>query len=361
MDIDQEIRQEIVDYAQSVEKEFGVRCLVVGNEYRIPIGNDKLSMLLLPSDGESREAFESKGMAAFSKHQKSMFDRIWSCYFGFIYNVNPWFSRFMGKREKFPLADMAMGSDLISEVIYGQDSMDMLQKKAEDFFGKGTIEFWKKEAARQREEKNKRLKEIQDEESAYLEERRKLLNKHELRELRTFVEALVKDPKSRAITFVVALDGSGRPIGKALEWYGLTQTVVYFDPRHLRKVDFRNPKETAWIRPALQKEFPELLKALSSHPQEVLFIDDQTGYGNTAKALSALIKFLSGKSKRSFNYATMTDYQVGNTPSWLRRREIQGLKPAPEKSFRAEDFPTRKSKQFYSKIRKEVLGWKKEV
>lgn len=359
MAISLKIRESVIAFAKNIEEEFGVRCLVVSNKYRIPFvpNQEPLSITLLPANGDSKEVFESNANAAFMHYQQTQILRNdWHGYFAFLDNIEPWFSRFASRKGNFPLADMAAGADLISPAIYGKEYLSDLQEKAENFFGKGIIEFWKKEAAIQRKEKDKRFNTLRREDIAYRKERGRLLNKYELEELREFVQFIVEKCDKEAISFVVALDGSGRPIGKALEWLGINCPVVYLDPNYLRSVNFSKAIEVELVKKSLKRDFPEIHEALSKNPLSVFFVDDQTGYGNTGKALESLVKLFSG-SDGSLLYATMTPYMGNNTPSWLRKRDIQGIELAPEKSFRAIDVPTAKSRKFYNKLKRIVLAW----
>lgn len=362
MKLNPEIRKEVIKFASDIEKQFSVNCLVVINKYRIPFAGIKvtLSLTILPSESDSKDAFKGKAKEYFEEYQRgaTFNSRAWHCYVAHLYDVRPWFARFADKKERFPLMDMAAGADLISPVVYGEECMARLRKEAEDFFGEGIIEFWKKEADCRQKEKNKKLNALRREEFAYYKERLKLLNKHELIELKEVVSHIYGKCEKEKITLIVALDGSGRPIGRALEWRGIPCSVAYMDPRHLRRVDFRRSDETVWVLEAMKKEFPEVCVALSRDSRSVLFVDDQTGYGHTGKALDSLVKLFSEKDDSSLNYVAMTPYMGNNTPSWLRKRDIQGLEIAPEKSLRAIEAPTQQSQEFYDRLKKIVHSWK---
>jgi len=362
MKLSSETRKEIAEAVGSMEKRFGINCLVVRNKYRISFVPKEIpfSLIMLPQNGDSEEAFKIKVEAAAAEHHNSLPSlRKWHYHLSCLYDSRPWFSRFADQKERFPLKDMAVGSDFISPVAYGRKQMARLRKEAEDFFGEGIIEFWKKEAIRQLREKRKKFKDLFRQEVAYGKERKKLLNKYELAEMKEFVLHLSKKCQEEKTSFVVALDGSGRPIGKALEWYGVCCPVICLDPHHIRFLDFKDPDNVSWVLGALKKEFPQIYTALSENPRSVFFIDDQTGYGSTGEKLRLLVRLFSknGNGNSLLRYAVMTSYRGDNTPSWLRRREIQGLQIAPEKSLRAIEAPTPQSDKFYGRLKKIVAGW----
>ena len=362
MKLSPEIKSEVIEFAKDIEKRFDVNCIAVRNKYRIPFSLDEVpfSLIMLPLSGDNEETFKVKVEAAATEYHNSLFKslRKWHCYLVCLYNTNPWFFRFINKKEKFPLQDMAAGSDLISPVIYGNMHMKQLHKEAEDFFGRGIIEFWKKDIKRQLIERNERFRISLRQEIEYCKERRKLLNKYEVEELKDLVLYIHDKCEKEKISLVVALDGSGRPIGKALEWYKIACPITYMDPHYLRVVDFKESDEVKWILKILQKELPEIYAALSENPRNVLFVDDQTGYGNTGESLTSLVKLFTKNDESSLNYVVMTPFRGNNAPSWLRKREIQGLKMAPEKSLRAIEMPTLQSQEFYGRLKKIVSSWK---
>lgn len=361
MELNPEIKNEVAEFVSDMEKQFDLNCLMVCNKYRIPftLNQAPFSLIMLPLSGDSEDIFKKKVEAAAAKYHNSLSSsRNWHCYLTSLYRTDPWFSFFADSKERFPLKDMAAGADLISPVIYGEKHMARLQKEAEEFFGKGTIKFWKKEVVRRQKEKNKKLVAMCRKEAAYCKERRKLLNKYELEELKDFVLFICKKCQEEKMSLVVALDGSGRPIGKALEWYGVGCPVIYLDPRHIRFLDLKNQNNITWVLEVLEKEFPQVYAALVENPEKVFFIDDQTGYGSTGEKLGLLVNLFSKNGESQLKYAVMTPYMGNNTPSWLRRREIQGLEIAPERSLRAIDKPTSQSRRFYNRLKKIVSNWK---
>lgn len=362
MKLDSEIKKEVSELASETEKRFGVKCIVVNNKYRIPFAGMRFtfSLILIPLHGEDEENFNSKAEKFSNEYHMNMLMtcRTWHCYISFLYDTRPWFSRFSDKKEEFPLKSMAAGADLISPVIYGSEQMSKLRKEAVDFFGEGIIKSWKEEVRRGKKERDRKHKTLCRQENAYRKERVRLLNKYELHELKEVVLFISEKCKKESIYFVVALDGSGRPIGKALEWHGISCPVVYLDPRHMRGVDFENSDNRAWVLKAMEEEFPEVCQVLSVDPQRVLFVDDQTGYGGTRLALVSLVEIFSKSNAASLlNYMAMTPYMGTNTPSWLRKRAIQGIEIAPAESLRANDAPTAQSRRFYNRLKRVVLSW----
>ncbi len=360
MRFNSEIEKEVVSFCESAEKKFVLKCAVVRNKYRIPFNlNDApFSLIMLPFSGDSEKDFEFKSKALLDEYNKSLFLRKWHCYLSSIYDSRPWFTLFLESKERFPLKHMAAGGDLISPVIYGEENIAKLKKEAELFFGQGIIEFWEREAEIQHAKKLEKIEAAHHWEIAYHKERKRLLNRLEIYELKKAVLFVADKCLKEKASLVVALDGSGRPFGKALEWYGICCPVCYLDPRHMREIDFDKKSDDSWVLEALKREFPEIQVALSKDPRSVLFIDDQTGYGVTVRSLEWLSGFFSENHESSLNYVAMTQYMKNNTPSWLRKRDIQGLEPAPKESMRAIEKPTPKSKRFYKKLKRIVSTWK---
>lgn len=360
MGLNAEQRREIKEFAGDLEKKFNVGCAVVNNRWA-PFRHNgaALCLFLFPCGSEDEEEFNLQTEMAFEYYRESPFSRTWNCTFSSLYDALPWFTRFVQRKGEFPLKDMAAGAGLISSVIFGKERMLDLRKKAEEFFGEGIIEFWKVEADRRLKERNKKIREMSRKEIIYRRERKKLLNRHELEELKRFVFFIFQKYGKEEISLIVALDGSGHPIGKALEWFGIGCPVAYLDPHYIKTAYSRNSEGIKLVIGILRKEFPEIFAALSKNPREVLFVDDQTGYGNTCKSISRLVGCFSGNSESSLNFAAMTPYLGNNTPSWLRRRDVQGLKIAPEGSLCAVEISTPQSRWFYGRLKKEVLGWKK--
>ena len=359
--IEPETKREIVDFCRKLEKQFNLYCVMVRNKHRVRFscGEAPFSLIMLPRRGDDEQAFKNKVEEAAKEHQKSlMFSRKWHCYLSCLYDPHPWFSRFADKKERFPLMDMAAGSDFISPVVYGKSQMAKLRKQAKEFFGENIISFWRKEALCQSKEKHKKLMILLRQEAAYCKERKKLLNKYEVEELKGFVLAVCERVKGDGLSFIVALDGSGRPVGRALEWYGVPCPVVCLDPHYLSSLEPRNGGKMKLAVKILEKEFPDVYAALSQKPESVLFVDDQVGYGNTAESLKRLVGFFSENGDSSFQYAAMTAFAGNNTPSWLRRREIQGLQLAGAGSLRAIEAPTPQSRRFYNRLRKIVNSWR---
>lgn len=197
----------------------------------------------------------------------------------------------------------------------------------------------------------------------YCRERRKLLNRHECAELRGFVEWCANEVACGPTRLLVALDGSGRPLGKACEWFGVAAPVVYMDPHplkwRLRGAEVPDKAILAEAAEILRRELPTVHEAWRTAPESVLVIDDQTGYGMTTRSLAALVGYISGMD--TFRIATMSNYEEVNTPSWLRKRHIQGLEMAAEGgllTFLSREKKTEKSERFYALLRSMVLRWR---
>ena len=274
-----------------------------------------------------------------------------------------WFSRFADCPMDFLLKDGGVGADLIGEVIYGHETMEWIHAAAREFFYAGIVDEWRIEAPRRHAA---RIAKWYAEDLAYAQycrERRMLLNRHERAELREFVEWCANEVATGPTRLLVALDGSGRPLGKACEWFGIPVHIAYMDPHQLkwrlRGMEVPDAAVLAEAAETLYRELPAVHEAWRTAPESVLVIDDQTGYGPTAKSLAALVRHISGRD--AFRLAVMSDYAVVNTPSWLRKRHIQGLEMAVEDgpfTFVSREKPTEKSERFYTLLRSMVFRWR---
>lgn len=365
--MNQNLKDQIGEVVAKFETKYGVRCAVVRNIYNpITFGQGILSLVLIvvppKGVGDADPDYKKICQSLFNEWNETdsrLEKRKWRCkVFLGLSDWSIWFKRYKDKPGRFPLSDMADGAILISEVVYGQEIMDEARKQAMDFFGNQIISFWETEANRQIKERAERMEKMQREHNEYVSERIKLLNKYELEELREMLLHLAEVCPKKGIRLIVAFDGSGRPIGKAIRWFfNGTVTIIHMDPHQLKKLDFTNKREVHAAVEIFQREFPSLYALLRKSPESVLFVDDQTGYGVTYESLKKFVKIISGGNALA-KLATMSQWSGNNAPSWLRNREIQGIELAPEGSFTAVDKPTVQSEEFYNALHAHVLRWK---
>lgn len=274
-----------------------------------------------------------------------------------------WFNRFADCPMDFPLKDAGIGADLIGEIIYGQETMEWIHAAAREFFYAGIVEEWRIEAPRRHAERIAKWRAEDLRYAQYCRERRMLLNRHECAEVRGLVEWCANEVATGPTRLLVALDGSGRPLGKACEWFGVAAPVVYMDPHplkwRLRGSEVPDKAVLAEAAEVLRRELSAVYEAWRTAPESVLVIDDQTGYGMTTKCLAALVGHISGRD--AFRIATMSNYEEVNIPSWLRKRHIQGLEMVSEDgpfTFLSRNKPTEKSERFYALLRSMVLRFR---
>jgi adenine/guanine phosphoribosyltransferase-like PRPP-binding protein len=368
--ISEEILNDIRLKVAEWETKFNVRCAAIYSPYRIGFGVNivSLSLLVFPLEGESdsHPNFGWRVKECWQEMHNQLLHKSggWFCHVAQgLVDFRPWFSRFTDQPDRFPLADAAAGSDLISPVIYGEAIIANARAQAEDFFGRGIIDHWAnvvvpRELARRADRFEKRQREF----IRYCRERRTLLNHHELEELKALLEKLKEHVAEGTVSCVVALDGSGRPLGKAIKWFfGSSFPVMHLSPHGLRKVNFDDRLMVEVATNALKTELPALHALWSSDPTKVVFVDDQIGYGHTAEALSKFTRHLSGQETK-LRMLVLSAFEGSNAPSWLRKRQVQGIaiKRHSTVTFLVEEKATKQSIRFYQRLRQHVLAWKRK-
>lgn len=361
-EIPERIVKEVQAAAAAIEAGSQVRCVVVYNPYRIGFGGGilTLSLILCPLKGEIDDnQFKERAICFFEADRREAFRTekqwAWLHTIGML-DLRSWFERFRDHPEKFIFQSAAAGADLISPVLYGEELVANWRDQAEAFFGPQISDIWHAEIPRRLAlciATKERLIE-------YHRERRKILNRHELAEMKNFLLRMRELLVQRHPRHIIALDGSGRPLGRALQWFlGGSLNVTYLSPHSLRKLNLNSVVELKEAANALRKELPRLYDSLSSRPSDILFVDDQTGYGHTQEALGKFIKFLSGED--TVYLETMSTFAGTNTPTWLRRRDLQGIRLCTDRfSFLSIEALTEKSRRFYRDLQRCVMKWKKD-
>lgn len=359
---------EIIAFAQQLESMYGVRILAIYNPYRITIGGlPTISVFVCPINSHHRmnPAFEGLVHRIWEEVQQKNVCSVrkgWA--FAIVRGFTDWSLWFAQLRREDGtwklLASFGQNADLCGEALYGHDLFNDLHRQAEAFFKIPRIaEFWKQEALRLKQLQNERVTVIEREHIAYLRERTRLLNRYEREELRDMVREVTTRYLSRAYDIIVAFDGSARPIGKAIEWYSQGRVpITYMAPKPFRVLKKRDGSVPADMVEIFEREFSHVAVCLRAHPERVLFIDDQTGYGNTAAGLQVFVDHVSGG--RPSNLLVMSQFDGTNCPRWHKRRDLQGLEIREDAlTFRAVERPTRKSEIFYRVIRSLVETWRR--
>jgi hypothetical protein len=350
-DIPRKMTDEVRRTAARIEKEYDLRCTVIFNPLRLEIGGTflTLSLVVYPPEnvGSDDPSFQARLKRCFEEQNSLplLVKRRWAWHFT-IGSTDPikWFERFRDKPDRFPTADGAIGADLIMPVIWGETLVSQMRAKAEDFFGRGIFELWQEKITPRMEQR------------AYSAEREKLLNEYELEELKSFLFGIEKLCLEKPFKCIVALDGSGRPVGKALRWF-LDDSVRIFhlSPHWLRSVDFNDSEVMKKAERILRAEFPRLYSIWRSNPSSILFVDDQIARGVTRECLIKFTKHLSGEE--TIRFYAMSMYNGPNTVSWWHKRDVQGIQTRDTFSFLARKTRTKKSAEFYRKLKGCVLEW----
>jgi hypothetical protein len=361
---------ELSEKISELERKYSVQCMLVYNKYfSLHFGRDPaLSLYIYPTEGMkegSQEFSEAVDAIHDEINEKSMVGGVMCLRHiqAFIIGSSDytrWFERFRDDPGRLPLADMAHGADLIGEVLYGRKFMDEIHRQAKAFFGNYIIYFWYQDTPRRYREKQKKIEAQQEKYRSYVKERKKVFNAYELDELKGLLIYLEKRCISK-YACVVALDGSGRPIGRAISWwFNGSLRVYYIDPHHLKEVDFDESHQVKKAIDIFALEFPELFERLQKRPASVLFVDDQSGYGNTGLALMRFIRSFTYYPRVKLHLICMSSYMVDNVPSWLRNRPLQGIRLVNKRfTFKSLNYSTDLSRDFYAKLYKHVMEWKK--
>lgn len=364
-----ELKAEIASYLKAAEERFGFRCVAVYNKFRsVTMGRKpNISILITPRDGSTDKDLRGKARQLNQSISEDTPGLNFHASVGYLTedDLGNWFARHKDRPGDFPIKDMQAGSDLIGLVIYGEETMARWRQKAKIFFGREDIlEFWRKSILTWRRNLNKRERSFHLAHAEYLKERRELLNQYEVYEMYLVMQRLKEITERGEADMLVAIDGSGRPLGKTAEKYLERKIpIVYLSPHGLRKLDLDKKDQADLAARTLKEEFPELYAKISSDPSKIIFLEDQTGDGHTYEKLSGLIQLISGKPKSSARIVCMSQWNTDNAPSWLRKREIQGIRIAEtakdEITFRAIESPTPQSALFYERLSDMIDGWEK--
>ncbi len=336
--------------AVAYEAEFGVRCLVVENPLGVITKRDApiYTLFLCPKPGDREAAFDARACACGDRANDAfVWEEVWD--FDVVMGMSDWtqwFRRFQGRPDEFPLKDAALGANLIGRVVYGQDLMDQLHYQARVFFQEpGIIEIWRREAPLRREAK---LKELQ----ALDREYNRLLNRFDREHICRFLPRVAQRCAKQGITHLVAVERSGRPLGRALEWYLPNCPPVFYADFHSLK-RCHGPDDLAALAAVLATELPELYRALRDHPQTVCFLEDMVGYGNTGSAIRLLVDYISGQAATCCLVCLAAE-----PPSWWRARHKHvigvSLRGDGDPSFLTLPNPSPASDRFYRRLQRLV-------
>ncbi len=361
-----ELCSEVRAFVVEIEATEHVKCLVVHNPYALGVGAEyNLQLILLPQrNGCVAENFEvkAKDLSGRIRDKRLLSDGKWGLsvsYLDWSY-LDGWFGRFKDEPLRMPMQNFASGCLFISPVIYGDVCAEDLRSRARSYFGANILSEWVEAMVRHVKKREEKERAYVERQNCLLRERKRVLNRIEIGELRAFVSAVGHHVKNSGIECIVALDGSGRPIGKVLEVYLENRLpVFYVDPHPLKKLLKLSSHGVGRAIDVLQSELPELYTRLVRNADRVLFIDDQTGYGHTAESLRELVEAISGK-EGLFQYAAMTQYQGNNTPSWLRNRPLQGIQLVEHAlTFMSLEVSTPQSRRFYARLRRLAQDWRR--
>lgn len=369
-DVSAHILAEVQNAAQSLEKLCGFPAVVVHNPYCLPIGTTRYTFNLLVCVSNASREKERACAQCIQEYDlgELLTERTWGWLPSLVREeeLNSWFAHFQNDPDSFPLSNAAAGACLISPVLWGDDLMASLRRRAQDYFGGDILPRWVQAAHLKNQERQARIRAIEEKCAREKTERIKLLNKPELDELRDCLTRFLAAQPQNPYDIVVGLDGSGRPIAKAIGWVADDRVkVMFLDPHHLKALH-RKAQFGLWLHDILAKEMPELYYQLRQDPDKVLFVDDQTGYGGTASSLRRLVQSISGREDR-FHILHMSPYMGSNLPSWHRRRDLQGIETVEawdsciQFTFLSLEKPTTVSETFYDQLKQHVLSWRLPV
>jgi hypothetical protein len=163
-------------------------------------------------------------------------------------------------------------------------------------------------------------------------------------------------------TWFVGLDGSGRPLALAAQWYlearGHNDVVtVFIDPHQLKLIsDAASAEQEAMkgrFSETLRRENPALFKLLARESERVVLVEDQIGYGNQSRSLKTFLDYLARGETKAMLVCLCHYSDETPPPSWWKDREMQGIALVPDGkiSLTSEEQPTERSEQFYAQLK----------
>ena len=347
------VLKHILEETKRVEKAIGCHVIVFHNPFLSRIrGSGTTVSLMVYLGSASQNDFNPQGLLDAISDLFYENPKYWDWDLSHLSEdgLENWFKRFSDNPEDLPFESMFNGSLFISPVLWGYEIMNHLREQAKDFFGPDIIYRWVKLSKSKWLARMERLGPA----TQQARQRAKLLNPLELAELRALVVHVKRECNAGIYTHLVALDGSGRPIGKVLEWlFGKTIKIFYMDPHSINAN--RNYNAIQWRQAVLRfsEELPELYYAIREKPDKILFFDDQIANRFTVEAINHLVMLISGG--KASHFMTISKYD-GNPLSWNRRQDLQGIKLI-DNSFVAQDAPTPQSDEFYKELLEHVNSW----
>jgi hypothetical protein len=357
------------EYARAVEDRWGVRTIIIHDQASVQMMGyvaRSYKMLILPGEGISGEQLESVSHSVHKEVNQPFGLR--ADYFlevGPLDGLEKWFEW----ASKDPIGQARgekLGPLLWQPVVYGLDQMLELRRQVAERFGQDIFALWRAERRRWRKgiwnrrkrEEKKALKAL-GEKPAFTER-----DQQDLLGLFKRAEAYYRAGRR----FIVGLDGSGRPPALATYWYlqglGCHKLMIDFLDHHqlvLRLTETARERRKRVIKRFADKlieEKPALYEYLAFRSGQVMFVEDQAGYGMGSAALLDLCNYIAGGKTRAKTVLLIEGPPSDHSPpSWWRRRSVQGIRGVRHRktSFVSTEWPTAESKEFYARLKAFVL------
>jgi len=350
------------EFAQGAELNWGVRVAIIHDQACIQVDGHvgrTYQMLILPKGDTSADELVKIANRIGEKLSHQAIDSSFALRFGPLWSLEEWFAW----ASEDPLRQARgekLAPTLWQPVVYGLEHMLALRKEVTKRFGDDIFPRWRAERRRWR----KKLWAWQNRQQKKAEkihrEREVVLNKRE-RHLLSCLAERTMGYYIEGRKFIVGLDGSGRPVAKATFWYlgelGLNDIRIDFLDIHplmnrLRDLSDKKRVLSRFAR-VFQREKPILYQWLANRSKEILFLDDQIGYGHSSEALLALCDHVAAGGKTQAMFECLCPYSSESPPpSWWRKRKVQGIRLVSKRktSLTAVEVETERSREFYQSL-----------
>lgn len=257
---------------------------------------------------------------------------------------------------------------LWAKVIYGEKTMEEVRLLTRQRLGQDVMVIWQRERRRNYERVRSRDHRFTVEHNAYMAVKQPVLNNLEVQLILNLVDR-VHTEYQNGRRVIIGVDRSGRPLAQAAIWnlerLGLNSCRLFnIDPHPLaHRIANRYPGKSRIVHGKfarmLREQSPELFGIISERPEEILVVDDQTGYGQTRNSILGLFQHICG-GELAIPYLTF-DYEGYESnilpPSWWFRKELIGVKSAPvnQITLHASWQPSLYSVEFYDKLKGIIL------